>query len=313
VGYACSSVATTPSVSAGTAAAQDEAAVSENACVSRSPNFCVGLYGAIYDFSIEREWLMRAVARAVWGIDMSVLYASMEAIGRVKDGATILDAPCGGGVALRALRGDQDVRYIAADISKQMLARAQRRAERRSLNHVEFVLADLCALPFADEQADLFLSYSGLHMLEDPERAVREIGRCLKPGGELVGTALLAEGSRRQRTLCGIGAVAAIRYHRTGATSAVGSRLSASLNRQSSRNAASLSSADARCRLTTEPTGARFRSEEVGAECRSCLIYGASLRTHQTPARDECGARSATTARCLLGCPNSKTSGVMQR
>ena len=148
---------------------------------------------------------MRAVARVVWGIEMSVLYASMEAIGRVGDGATILDAPCGGGVAFRALRSDQDVRYIAADLSEEMLARARRRAKKRSLDRVEFAVADLCALPFADGQADLFLSYSGLHMLEDPERAVREIGRCLKPGGELVGTVLLAEGSRRARTLSGIG------------------------------------------------------------------------------------------------------------
>jgi ubiquinone/menaquinone biosynthesis C-methylase UbiE len=159
----------------------------------------------IYDFCIEREWLMRAVGRAVWGIDMSVLYASMEAIGRVADGATILDAPCGGGVAFRALRPDQDVRYVAADLSEAMLARAQRRAKKRSLNHVEFAVADLCALPLADDQADLLLCYSGLHMLKDPEAAVREIGRCLATGGELVGTTLLAEGSRRQRTLFGIG------------------------------------------------------------------------------------------------------------
>jgi ubiquinone/menaquinone biosynthesis C-methylase UbiE len=172
--------------------------------VSLSPNFCAGSYGAIYDFCVERERLMLAVARAVWGIDMSVLYASMEAIGRVSDGATILDAPCGGGVALRALRPDQDLRYVAADLSPQMLARAQRRAKKRSLNDVEFVLADLCALPFENEEADLFLSYSGLHMLEDPEQAASEIGRCLKPGGELVGTVLVAEGSRRQRALCGI-------------------------------------------------------------------------------------------------------------
>jgi Methyltransferase domain len=108
--------------------------VSENVRVSRSPNFCAGSYGAIYDFCVERERLMRAVGRAVCGIDMSVLYASMEAIGRVSDGATILDAPCGGGVALRALRPDQDVRYVAADLSQQMLARAQRRAKKRSLS-----------------------------------------------------------------------------------------------------------------------------------------------------------------------------------
>jgi ubiquinone/menaquinone biosynthesis C-methylase UbiE len=179
--------------------------LSENARVSRSPNFCAGSYGVIYDFCIERERLMRAVGLAAWGIDMSVFYASMEAIGRASDGATILDVPCGGGVAFRALRPDQDVRYIAADLSERMLERAQRRAKERSLKRVEFALADLCALPFADAQADLFLSYCGLHMLEDPKLAVREIGRCLKPGGELVGTSLLADGSRRQRTLFGIG------------------------------------------------------------------------------------------------------------
>jgi ubiquinone/menaquinone biosynthesis C-methylase UbiE len=148
---------------------------------------------------------MRAVGRAVWGIDVSVLYASMEAISRAEDGETILDVPCGGGVAFRALRPDQDVRYIAADLSEEMLARARLRAKGRSLNQVEFHVADMRALPFADDEADLFLSYSGLHMLDDPEPAVSEIARCLKPGGELVGTTLLAQGSWRQRTLFEIG------------------------------------------------------------------------------------------------------------
>jgi SAM-dependent methyltransferase len=177
----------------------------DNVRLSRWSDMFAGPYGLIYDYSIEREWLMRAVGRAVWGIDMSVLYASVEAIGRVTDGATILDVPCGGGVAFRALRPDQHVHYIAADLSEEMLARARRRATQQSLNRVEFVIGDMRALPFADEQADLFLSYNGLHMLEDPGRAVREITRCLKPGGELVGTTLLAEGSWQQRALIGIG------------------------------------------------------------------------------------------------------------
>jgi hypothetical protein len=75
--------------------------------VSHWSDVFAGPYGLIYDYSIERESLMRAVGRAVWGIDMSVLYTSMEVIGRVTDGATILDVPCGGGVAFRALRPDQ--------------------------------------------------------------------------------------------------------------------------------------------------------------------------------------------------------------
>jgi ubiquinone/menaquinone biosynthesis C-methylase UbiE len=148
---------------------------------------------------------MNPVARAIWGIELSVLYASMEVISRAGARATILDVPCGGGVAFRELRPEQDVRYLAGDLSEDMLARARRRAQRRSLVQVEFALADMLRLPFADEEADLFLSYSGIHMVSDPERAVSEIARCLRPGGELVGTTILSEGSRRQRALFELG------------------------------------------------------------------------------------------------------------
>jgi ubiquinone/menaquinone biosynthesis C-methylase UbiE len=129
----------------------------------------------------------------------------MEAISKMGDGATILDVPCGGGVAFRALRPDQEVRYIAGDLSTEMLTRAERRAEKRGLDQVEFAVADMRALPFADGVADLFLSYSGLHMVDDAEAAVSEIGRCLKPGGALIGCTLLSEGSRRQRALFAVG------------------------------------------------------------------------------------------------------------
>jgi ubiquinone/menaquinone biosynthesis C-methylase UbiE len=175
--------------------------VSRGTKTQTSPNVCAGPFGAVYDFYIERDWLMRLIGRVVWGIDASALYTSMEAISRAGDGATILDVPCGGGVALRALRPDQDVRYLAVDVSEKMLARAQRRAKRRSLGQVEFAVADMRLLPFRDGEADLVLCYSGLHMLEDPEVAVTELARCLKPGAELLGTTFLAEGSRRQRAL----------------------------------------------------------------------------------------------------------------
>lgn len=174
--------------------------------VDRAHNVCAGPFGSFYDFYIERPRLMRLLGRAVWGIDASSLYTSMEAIGRAAPGSTIVDVPCGGGVAFRALSPGQDVRYIAADLCPKMLGRAERRARKRSLDQVETVAADMCALPFADAEVDLFLSYSGLHMVADPEGAVREIARCLKPGGELVGTTFFADGSRRARALFALGA-----------------------------------------------------------------------------------------------------------
>ena len=171
-----------------------------------TPNVCAGPFGAFYDFYIERPWLMGLIGRVVWGIDASVLYASIEQVRGVPDGTTIIDAPCGGGVALRAFGPGQDVRYIAVDLSERMLARAGRRAAGRGLRGVELVSADMCALPFPDAQADVFLSYSGLHMVDDPQAAIAEIARCLKPGGRLLGSTFLAGGSRRSRMAFALGA-----------------------------------------------------------------------------------------------------------
>ncbi|MGP8240653.1 MAG: class I SAM-dependent methyltransferase [Solirubrobacteraceae bacterium] len=170
-----------------------------------TPNICAGPFGMVYDVYIERPWLMRAIGRMVWGIDASVLYTSMAPISEARD-VTILDVPCGGGVAFRALRPDQHVRYIAGDLCPKMLKRAERRARKRALNQVEFVTADMTELAIASGQANLFLSYSGLHMVDEPERAVAEIARCLKPGGRLIGTAFFSDVSWRARTLFEIGA-----------------------------------------------------------------------------------------------------------
>ncbi len=166
-----------------------------------APNICAGPFGSLYDFYIERPRLMQVIGRAVWGIDASVLYTSMEVIRRARAGATIVDVPCGGGVAFGALRPDLSVRYVAGDLDAKMLARARRRAAARSLDQVEVVRADMLALPLPDRSADLFLSFSGLHMVHEPALAVAEIARCLRPGGEVVGTAFLLDGARRQRAL----------------------------------------------------------------------------------------------------------------
>ena len=167
-------------------------------------NACAGPFGALYDLLIERPWLMRRVARLLWGIEISALYRSMDRIEQA-DGVTILDVPCGGGVAFRALRPDQDVRYIAVDLSARMLGRAERRAKRRGLGQVEFLAADIRELPLADGEADLVVCYSGLHMLVDPQRAVAEVARCLRPGGWLVGTSFFSDVGTRARILFEIG------------------------------------------------------------------------------------------------------------
>jgi len=117
------------------------------------------------------------------------------------EGATILDVPCGGGIGLRGLRPGQRVSWIGVDVEPAMLRRARRRAARFPMVEARLLEGDMLALPLDDCTADLCLSYGGLHCVPNPAVALAEMARCLRPGGRLLGSTFLAEGSRRQRWL----------------------------------------------------------------------------------------------------------------
>lgn len=169
-------------------------------------NQCAGAAGGVYHFYIERPRLASVIGRAIWGIKIADLYTSMRQIGQVADGATIVDVPSGGGVALRALAPHQQVRYIAVDIDPDMLARTRAKAAALGLNQVETVEADMCRLPFDEASVDLLCTYSGLHMIDKPETAIAEFARVLRPGGRLLGSTFVHDGSRRQRAVFEAGA-----------------------------------------------------------------------------------------------------------
>jgi SAM-dependent methyltransferase len=175
--------------------------------VASVKNACAGPFGAAYDAWIEHERVARVVGRVVWGIDTRPMFGSIRtALASVPAGATVIDVPCGGGVAFRGLRPRQEVRYLAVDLDAEMLSRARRRATRDGLAQIEFVSADMRRLPLDDGAAELCLTYSGLHMIPDPDAALAELGRCLAPGGELVGSTFIGGGSRRKRLLFAAGA-----------------------------------------------------------------------------------------------------------
>jgi SAM-dependent methyltransferase len=147
---------------------------------------------------VEREWLARPGGLVLWGTDTRLLFASIQVAGEMPDGSAILDVPCGGGVALRGLRHGQQVRYVAADISPDMLARARRQASALGRDDIEFTEADIERMPFPDGEFDLCLCFNGLHCLPNPAAAVREIARCLAPGGRLVGDVVVRGAGIRQ-------------------------------------------------------------------------------------------------------------------
>lgn len=160
--------------------------------------------GAAYNFGVEHEWLARPAGLMLWGTDTRVFYDAIDILGELPDGSAVLDIPCGGGVALRGLRPGQQVRYVAADISVDMLSRARRRAAELGRDDIEFTEANIERMPFDDNEFDLCVSFNGLHCLPDPAAAIREIARCLKPGGRLVGDSVVRGAGLRQDLAIGV-------------------------------------------------------------------------------------------------------------
>ena len=154
---------------------------------------------ALYDAGVKHAGIAKLGAWTMWGAGLGRMFTDIERLADVPFGASVLDIPCGGGLAFRGLRTGQAVRYIAADISPYMLTRARREAGRRDVHDaIEFVEADVTALQFADASFDLCVTYNGLHCLPDPRAALAELVRVLRPGGTLRGTSCVAgQGARK--------------------------------------------------------------------------------------------------------------------
>ncbi|MFL0293711.1 class I SAM-dependent methyltransferase [Mycobacterium sp. SMC-18] len=153
--------------------------------------------GAFYDRAMQRRWVADAYLRLIVGDDARGLLGAMDAVTVMPDGSSILDVPCGGGITVRRLRPGQRVCYVAADISPAMLARARRYAGAGGRSTVEFVECDITNMPFGDGEFDLVVCFSGLHCLPDPAAAVREMARCVRPGGRVIADVALHGQLRR--------------------------------------------------------------------------------------------------------------------
>ena len=86
---------------------------------------------ALYDAGVQHASIARIGAWAMWGADLRPMFTDIARLADLPVGASVLDIPCGGCFAFRGLGTGQVVRYVAADISRYMLARARREASRR--------------------------------------------------------------------------------------------------------------------------------------------------------------------------------------
>lgn len=67
----------------------------------------------------------------------------------------------------------------------EMISLARRNAEKAGYDNVKFHLAEIEAMPLADNSVDCVISNCVLNLCADKDAALREIFRVLKPGGRL--------------------------------------------------------------------------------------------------------------------------------
>lgn len=98
-----------------------------------------------------------------------------------------LDLACGDGCFTVPCAAN-GTRIIAGDISNKMLKILQEKAKHNNVNLDNVTLCRMNALeiPLADESVDTVVANSVLHLISNPEKAVREIYRVLKKGGVFV-------------------------------------------------------------------------------------------------------------------------------
>lgn len=121
-----------------------------------------------------------------------------EAAERV--GGRMLEVGVGTGLSLSGYRPDNTV--FGMDISAPMLWKARRRVKRQQLLHVGgLAVMDAERLAFADAAFDVVVAQYVVTAVPNPERALDEFLRVLRPGGEIVITTRLGAEAGLRKTI----------------------------------------------------------------------------------------------------------------
>jgi ubiquinone/menaquinone biosynthesis C-methylase UbiE len=77
-------------------------------------------------------------------------------------------------------------RGLGVDLSRDMLSIARANLERANIRHCQVRQADMYALPLDTASVDAAVIHQVLHFADEPQKAIQEAVRVLKPGGRLV-------------------------------------------------------------------------------------------------------------------------------
>jgi len=117
--------------------------------------------------------------------NMGLSCGNPTAIASLREGETVVDLGCGGGldVFLAAEKVGPTGKAIGIDMTPEMVERAKRNAGGRE--NVAFHLSTIDDLPLANASVDCVISNCVINLAEDKPAVLSEVFRVLKPGGRV--------------------------------------------------------------------------------------------------------------------------------
>lgn len=132
--------------------------------------------------------LAAADYEALWQQQLQPAQAALLRMAALRPGEQVLDVACGTGLATFAAADAVGPRgqVLGIDLSGQMVDTARQRAAATQHAGVLFQRMDGEALDLPDASVDVVLCALGLMYMPDPERALVEMRRVLRPGGRVI-------------------------------------------------------------------------------------------------------------------------------
>lgn len=129
----------------------------------------------------------RSEARHIKSVQNQVLPVMIPALdgvqGKLERGALVADVGCGdGALAVGLAQAFPRSTIHASDPNAHAIAHVQRLARERSLDNLVATVASAESLPGSDRY-DLMITFDCVHDMTEPQRAIDEIHRRLKPDG----------------------------------------------------------------------------------------------------------------------------------
>lgn len=121
------------------------------------------------------------------GANMGLSCGNPLALTSLREGEVVVDLGSGGGLDcfLASPKVGQSGKVYGIDMTPEMITLAKSNALKRNITNVEFIHAEIEAIPLPNESVDLVISNCVINLVPNKQQVFSEIFRILKPSGRV--------------------------------------------------------------------------------------------------------------------------------